>query len=168
MDGIVGMFQMQLPWWELMLRAALVYGALLLMVRLSGKRTIGEFSPFDVIVVLLLSEAAQGALIGNEQSVQGGMLVAATLIALNYAIAWFGTRSRRFESFVEGDPVTLIKDGAKRIEALRRNNIPAGDLAEAMRASGIKHESEVEWAVLEPDGKISFFKREKPSQGETS
>jgi len=148
-------------WWELMLRAVLVYFAVLIMVRVSGKRTIGEFSPFDVIVLLLLSEAAQGALTGEEQSVQGGLLVIATLIGLNWLIAFASTRSRSVESIVEGDPVTLIRNGVRREEALRRNNIPLGDLAELMRANQIKHESEVEWAVLEPDGKISFFKKQE-------
>jgi uncharacterized membrane protein YcaP (DUF421 family) len=163
------MFDMQVPWWELIARAAMVYFAVLLMVRLSGKRTIGEFSPFDVIVVLLLAECAQGSLTGDETSVQGGLIAIATLVALNYGIAFIATRSNRMESLIEGDPVTLIRDGVKREEALRKNNIPEGDLAEAMRAKGIKHESEVEWAVLEADGEISFFKREgKKSKGKTA
>lgn len=157
------MFEMQLPWWELIVRATLVYFAVLVMVRLSGKRTIGEFSPFDVIVLLLLSEAAQGSLTGSEQSLQGGLIVIATLILLNYALAFLATRSNKVESLVEGDPVTLIRDGVKRVDALRRNNIPDGDLAELMRSNGIRHESEVDWAVLEPDGKVSFFKREGKS-----
>lgn len=154
------MFEMQLPWWELIVRATLVYFAVLVMVRLSGKRTIGEFSPFDVIVLLLLSEAAQGSLTGEEHSLQGGLIAIATLVLLNYLMAFMATRSHRFESVIEGDPVTLIRDGVRRVDALRRNNIPDGDLAEAMRAKGIRHESEVEWAVLEPDGQITFFKRE--------
>lgn len=158
------MFDLGLPWWEMIARAAIVYFAMLTMMRLSGKRTMGEFSPFDVIVLLLLSEAVQGSLTGNEYSVQGGLIIAATLILLNYGIAFLGTRSRRIESIVEGDPVTLIRNGQRRVEALRRNNIPDGDLAEAMRANGIRHESEVEWAVLEPDGEISFFRRNRSSE----
>ena len=155
------MFELQLDWWELMVRAVIVYFAVLIMVRLSGKRTIGEFSPFDVIVLLLLSEAAQGALTGNDHSVTGGLLVVATLIGLNLIVAFATARSQKLESLVEGDPVTLIKDGVKREDAIKRNNILEGDLAEAMRANEIRHVSEVEWAVLEPDGNISFFKRGK-------
>jgi uncharacterized membrane protein YcaP (DUF421 family) len=153
------MFDMQVPWWELIARPVLVYVAMLAMVRLSGKRTIGEFSPFDVIVLLLIAESAQGSLTGNEGSVQGGLIAIATLILLNYLVAFVATRSNKAESLIEGDPVTLIRGGVKRTDALRKNNIPDGDLAEAMRSKGIKHESEVEWAVLEPDGEISFFKR---------
>ena len=160
---------MQEPWWELIARAVVVYFVVLLMVRLSGKRTIGEFSPFDVIVLLLVAECAQGSLTGRETSVQGGLIAIATLISLNYALAFIATRSHPVEKVLEGDPVTLIRDGVKRTEALRRNNIPDGDLAEAMRSKGIKHESEVEWAVLEPDGEISFFKRDgsKPQDDST-
>lgn len=154
------MFDMQEPWWQLIARAALVYFAVLLMVRLSGKRTIGEFSPFDVIVLLLVAECAQGSLTGEETSVQGGLIAIATLIVLNFILAFIATRSHPVEKVLEGDPVTLIRDGVKRVDALRRNNIPDGDLAEAMRAKGIRHESEVEWAVLEPDGEISFFRRD--------
>lgn len=137
----------------------MVYVGVLVLVRLSGKRTIGEFSPFDVIVLLLLAEAAQGALTGGEESVQGGLLAIATLILLNYLVAFATARSNRLESLVEGNPVTLIRNGVTREDALRRNNIPQGDLMEAMRAHEIAHVSEVEWAVLEPDGEISFFKR---------
>ena len=158
------MFDLDVAWWELMARAAIVYFAVLIMVRLSGKRTIGQFSPFDVIVLMLLSEAAQGSLTGEDHSIQGGLLVIATLVALNWTMAFLGARSTKFESLVEGDPVTLIKDGIKREDAIRRNNILEGDLAEAMRAHEIRHVSEVEWAVLEPDGEISFFKRRKSDE----
>lgn len=154
------MFEMQLPWWELILRATVVYFGVLIIMRLSGKRTMGEFSPFDVVVLLLLSEGAQNALVADDHSLQGGLIVIATLVGLNYTLAFIATRSRKAESLLEGEPVTLIRDGKRRDDALRRNNIPAGDLAEAMRAHGIRHESEVQWAVLEADGKISFFKRD--------
>ena len=153
------MFEMSETWWHLVVRAVIVYFAILVMVRLSGKRTIGEFSPFDVIVLLLLSEATQGSLTGSEESIQGGLLVVATLILLNYLVAFASTRSRRIENLVEGEPVTLIRDGVKREAALRRNNIPEGDLMEQMRAAQIQHVSDVRWAVLEPDGNISFFKK---------
>ena len=158
------MFELGLPAWELMARAVIVYFAVLVMVRLSGKRTIGQFSPFDVIVLLLLSEAAQGSLTGQEHSVPGGLIVIATLIALNWLIAFLSARNRKFESLIEGDPVTLIKDGVRREDAIKRNNILEGDLAEAMRSQQIRHIGDVEWAVLEPDGNISFFKREKAAE----
>jgi uncharacterized membrane protein YcaP (DUF421 family) len=161
------MFQLDLPWWELMTRAVIVYVAVLVMVRLSGKRTIGQFSPFDVIVMLLLSEAAQNSLVGEEHSVSGGLLVVATLIGINWLVAFATSRSRKLESVIEGDPVTLIRNGARREDAIKRNNILDGDLAEAMRSNGIANINEVEWAVLEPDGDISFFKRKKKDTGDS-
>jgi uncharacterized membrane protein YcaP (DUF421 family) len=154
------MFDMTLPVWELIARAAAVYFALLILVRVSGKRTIGEFSPFDVIVLLLLSEAVQGSLTGSEESLQGGLIVVATLIALNLILAFVSTRSRKVESILEGEPVVLVRNGELRKQAMLRNNIPEGDLDEAMRGAKIKHRRDVHLAILEPDGEISFFRKE--------
>ena len=94
------MFDMTVSWWELAVRGALVYIAVLIMVRLSGKRTIGEFSPFDVIVLLLVAEAAGGSLRGSDESVQGGLFIVAILILLNYTIAFISTRSRKVDAIL--------------------------------------------------------------------
>jgi uncharacterized membrane protein YcaP (DUF421 family) len=154
------MFDLSVPVGELLARAALIYFGVLLLIRLSGKRTIGEFSPFDVIVMLLLAEAAEGALTGGEESVPGALLVVATLIGLNYGVAFLSTRSKRFERIVEGQPVILIKNGKLVPDVLKKTNLPEGDLDEAMRTAEIRHRREVELAILEPDGEISFFKRQ--------
>lgn len=155
------MFDMSVPAWELLLRATLVYVAVLVMLRLSGKRTIGEFSPFDVLVLLLLAEASQGAMTGGDESVQGGLLVIATLIALNWITAFISTRSRRAEALIEGTPVVLIRKGELDRTAMRRNNVPEGDIDEAMRSAQIRRREDVDLAVLEPDGEISFFERRR-------
>ncbi len=155
------MFEMTLPLWQLPLRAALVYVAVLTMIRLSGKRTIGEFSPFDVVVLLLIAEAAQGSLTGNDTSLQGGLLVMAVLIALNYVVAYVSTRSRRMERILQGGPVVLIRDGVLDRDMMCRHNVPEGDVDEAMRSSQIARRADVELAVLEPNGGISFFERRR-------
>ena len=155
------MFEMNVPLWELLARAVLVYIATLVMLRLSGKRTIGEFSPFDVLVLLLLSEASQGALTGGDESVQGGLFVIAVLILLNWLVAFITARSRRAEALIEGEPVVLIRGGRLDASAMRRNNIPEGDVDEAMRAAGVRRRDDVELAILEPDGEISFFERRR-------
>jgi uncharacterized membrane protein YcaP (DUF421 family) len=157
------MFDLSVPLWELLARAALIYFGVLILLRLSGKRTIGEFSPFDVIVMLLLAEATEGALTGGEESVPGALIVVATLIALNYGIAFISTRSKRFERVVEGHPVVLIKNGQLVPGLLKKSNLPEGDLDEAMRSAEIRHRRDVELAILEPDGEISFFKRHQSS-----
>jgi uncharacterized membrane protein YcaP (DUF421 family) len=153
------MFELNLPLWQFPVRALLVYLAVLLMIRLSGKRTIGEFSPFDVVVLLLIAEAAQGSMTGNDTSLQGGLLVMAVLIALNYLVAWLSTRSRRMELLLQGGPVVLIRNGEIDFAVLRRQNVPIGDVEEAMRSHGIRRCADVELAVLEPNGGISFFER---------
>jgi len=158
------MFEMSVSWWELIARAVIVYLAILVMLRVSGKRTIGEFSPFDVIVMLLLSEAAQGSLTGDDTSLQGGMIVVATMVGLNLLVAFITTRSRAAESLIEGEPTILIRDGKLDHKALLRNNLPEGDLDEAMRACQLRERAEVELAILEPDGEISFFKKRRRQQ----
>lgn len=153
------MFQMATPWWELIVRGALVYLGVLVLMRLSGKRTIGEFSPFDVIVMLLLAEAASPALTGGDDSIPGGLLVVATLIALNFVVAYASTRSRALDKVLQGRPVVLVRHGELFHEVLRKHNMPEGDLREAMRAKEILRIDDVELALLEPDGEVSIFKR---------
>jgi uncharacterized membrane protein YcaP (DUF421 family) len=158
-DGPIDMWTLQVPWWQFPLRAVVVYAVLLLCVRLSGKRTLGQFSSFDVIVLLLIAEAAQGPLTGADHSLPGGLIVIATLVALNYGVAWLSTRFRPIEDALEGTPEVLMKDGQVVRDRLRANNIPAGDFDEAMRCAGFLTRAEVHLAILEPEGKISFFGR---------
>lgn len=96
------MFELSGPWWELPLRATLVYGVLLVLVRVSGHRTVGQFTPFDLLVVMLLSEAVSNGLSGEEKSLTGGLLSAATLVGLNVLVAFITARSPRAQALVEG------------------------------------------------------------------
>jgi uncharacterized membrane protein YcaP (DUF421 family) len=156
------MFDLSLPWWHFLVRAALIYVAMLVLVRLSGKRTIGEFTPFDLIVVMLLGETAQSGLTAGDESVAGGLIAAATLIALNYGLGFVSTRSRWFERLVEGEPVVLVRGGVLRRAAARRNHIPESDVMEAVREAGLTRLEEVDLAVLETDGHITVIRRETP------
>jgi hypothetical protein len=96
---------------EFVARAVLVYFAIMLLVRLSGKRTIGEFTAFDMVVVLLIGEATQGALTGGDESVGGALIVCATLVLLNYGTAFLGSRFALFDKLIEGEPVVLVRHG---------------------------------------------------------
>lgn len=154
------MTALSLPWWEFMLRGLIVYVVLLTLLRLSGKRTLGEFTAFDFLVIVLLGEAVQGVMVGGDESLFGGLIVAATVVAVNYAVGFFSTRSERFDRLIEGDPVVIISDGRMIERQLKRNNLPVGDVDEAMRGENISDIAEVRLAVLEPSGKISFIKRE--------
>ena len=143
--------------WEFAARAALVYFAIMVLVRISGKRTVGEFTPFDLVVVILIGESTQGALTGGDESLIGALVVSATLIALNYAIGFVTTRSALADRLIEGNAVLLVRDGRLLADALRRNNIPESDLDEAIRTEGIAGRKDVHRAFLEPNGTISVI-----------
>lgn len=160
--GAEQMFEMASPWWSFLARGAIVYVFLMVLIRVSGKRTVGEFTPFDLVVVVLLGESVQGAITGNDESVPGGMLVAVTIVGLNYAVAFVTARSQAASKLFEGEPVLLARQGRTFPAALRRNNIPTSDLDEAVRHAGLSSLAEVELAMLEPDGEISIVPKERP------
>jgi uncharacterized membrane protein YcaP (DUF421 family) len=156
------MFDLQLPWWEFIVRAVIIYVALLVMVRVSGKRTVGQFTPFDLVVVLLLAEAVTGGLTGGDESVTGGLIAAAALILLDMGAAVLAARSRRIDKALQGEPVLVGRDGVIYKEVLKRERVPVDDVVKALR----EHDCDLEqmrMAVLEADGQISILKREKPA-----
>ncbi len=149
---------LQLPWWEFMVRAAAVYAALLAMVRASGKRTIGQFTPFDLLVVMLLSESVSNSLSGRDESLVGGLIAAATLIALDVMLAAITSRSPRADAFVQGQPVLIGRDGVLFREVLRRERVAVSDVERALRAAQCELQ-DMAMAVLEADGDISILPR---------
>lgn len=152
------MFAMSVPWWEFIVRASVVYIALLVMVRITGKRTVGQFTPFDLVVVLLLSEAVSGAINAQDESLPGGLIAAATLIALDMGIAFAASRSRRFDLVIQGNPVLVGRDGVIYDEVLRRERVPRGDVEKALRDADCEIE-DMRMAILEADGNINIMKR---------
>lgn len=151
------MFELSTPWWELPVRAAVIYAVLLVLVRLSGKRTVGQFTPFDLLVVMLLSETVSSGLVGSEQSVTGGLLAAATLVSLNVLLAVLTARSARMQRLVEGDPVLIGRDGRLHGAALTRNHVPLVDVERALREADCDLK-DMKYAFLEADGGISILK----------
>ncbi|WP_431257543.1 DUF421 domain-containing protein [Roseateles chitinivorans] len=152
------MFDMHVPWWELLARAALIYLALFLMVRLSGKRTVGQFTPFDLLVVMLLSEAVSNGLSGGDDSVAGAWILAAALIVMNGAIGFLGSRSPRLEAWLEGSPVLIGRDGQWFEAVLRRHRLGIADVEKALREADCEL-ADLHMGVLESDGSISILKR---------
>ncbi len=151
------MFAPAEPWWEFVLRAAVVYAALMIMVRLAGKRTLSQLTPFDLLVMLLLSEAVSPSISASDDSIGAGLISAATLIGLNVVVAHVTARSRTAERFVEGAPVILGRDGRLYDEVLRREHVGKQDIEKALREAQCDLD-ELELAVLEADGKISVRK----------
>ncbi|MDP4310150.1 DUF421 domain-containing protein [Stenotrophomonas geniculata] len=153
------LFALAMPWWEFILRAVVVYVVVLGMVRLSGKRPLGQITPFDVLLVVLLGNAVQNALLGTDTSLGGGPLLAATLILLNYGVGWVSTRSRRIERLVEGEPVVIARDGRLFDAVLRREQVTRADFEAAMRQQGGLGVEDVELALLEINGHITIIPR---------
>jgi uncharacterized membrane protein YcaP (DUF421 family) len=152
------MFELSVPWWELVVRAALVFSVLLLMVRVSGRRTIGQFTPFDLLVVMLLSEAVSNSLTGGEDSLIGGLIVAATLIALNMGAAWLSAHSKTMADALDGSPVLLGRNGKTFDEVLKKLRLSDTEVNEALHEADCRLE-EMEYMFLEADGNITVQKK---------
>jgi uncharacterized membrane protein YcaP (DUF421 family) len=146
-------------------RTAAIYLLILLGVRLSGKREVGQMTPFDLTLLLLLSNAVQNAMTGPDTSLIGGVVAAATLLFLNYGVAEVAGFNRRFRRFVQGSPTLLIHNG-KLVEAnLAREHFTLDELHRALREHGIVDIHEVSLAVLEVDGSISCLKYDDVAPG---
>lgn len=160
MGGLArSLFELGMPWWEFVLRAVVVYAVVLLLVRFTGKRTIGQFTPFDLLVVVLLGTAVQNALIGEDTSLLGGLILAVTLLALNWTVGKLSAHSRRFDRVVEGKPVILVRHGALFRDELARQSVSEQDFAIARRSAGYATLAEIDLAVLETSGEITFIGR---------
>lgn len=153
------MWELAMPWWEFVLRAVVVYIVLLALVRLTGKRAVAQTTPFDMILLVLLGTAVQNSLIGEDVSLLGGLILAATLIGLNHAVGFATARVKSLHALVEGDPVLLARNGEVFERVLRRQNLCPADFEEAMRRQGIRDRAEIECAWLESDGRVSLLKR---------
>ncbi len=145
--------------WEKVLRAAVVYLFLLIAFRLTGKRQVGQMTTFDLVVVLVISNVLQNAMIGADNSVAGGVLGASVILIVNFIIAEIAVRSRRAERILEPEPTVLIVNGKIIEKNLRKELISSADLHSALRKDGIISSEDVKLAVLEPNGTISIVKK---------
>jgi len=162
------LFELAMPWWEFVLRAAAVYMVLLVLIRLSGKRTMGQFTPFDMMLIVLLGSAVQNSLLGEDTSLLGGLLLAATLIVINWCVAFVTSRSLRAERLVEGVPTVLARDGQLFRSVLKREMVSEDDFNEALRQNGEMTLTDVRIALLETNGTISVVKRDSDNGQATS
>ena len=158
------MWKLSLPWWEFVLRAVLVYGFLIVVLRLTGKRQIGQMSPFDLVLLLVLSNAVQNSMNGGDNTVGAGLILATTLIAFNALISFVTARNRTAEKWMIGEPEVLIHNGEVVEETLNKEAISHAELAGAMREAGCGNFKEVQLAMLEMNGQISIV-RNDPDKG---
>ncbi len=143
---------------QIVLRTGVIYTLVLLGVRLSGKREVGQMTPFDLTLLLLLSNSVQNAMTGPDTSLAGGMVAAGTLFFMNFFVAEFSGMNRRFRKVIQGSPTLLVHDGTIVAPHMAREHVSMDELQRGMREHGIGSLSEVALAVLEVDGSISFLK----------
>jgi uncharacterized membrane protein YcaP (DUF421 family) len=142
----------------IVLRTAVIYIVVLLGVRLSGKREVGQMTPFDLTLLLLLSNSVQNAMTGSDTSLSGGVIAAITLLVLNYFIAEVSGGNRRFRKLVQGQPSLLIHDGQIINAHMAKEHVSMDELERSLREHGISSYHDVALAVLEVDGSISCLK----------
>lgn len=145
---------------EVMLRTMIVYLGLLLAVRVAGKREVGQMKPFDLVTLVILSNAVQNAMVGPDNSVSGGLMAAGVILLLNFAVGFLRQRFPLAKDVFEGSPSLLVHDGHFVLEHIREENVTETDVLQAMREHGIEDLSKVQSAVLEVDGAISIIPRD--------
>jgi uncharacterized membrane protein YcaP (DUF421 family) len=156
------MWNFQVPWWELILRSTVVYFFLLVIIRVTGKRQVGQLAPFDLILLLVLANAVQNSMNGGDESLIGGLVAATALITLNFALGIATHRSKAIEALVEGRPQVLIHNGRLYQKLLDEARLTHHELNAALRQAGCAAVADVQYAVLENNGSITVVPRKNP------
>jgi uncharacterized membrane protein YcaP (DUF421 family) len=158
------MFALGLPVLEKILRPIIIYAVLVVGLRLAGKRELAQLNTFDLVVLLTLSNTVQNAIIGDDNTVTGGVIGAATLLLINYLVVRFLYEHRQLDEMVEGDSDVLVDSGQIKFDRLRTEVITLEELTSAAHKQGFTSLDEIERAILEPGGTISFFRKEPPPE----
>jgi uncharacterized membrane protein YcaP (DUF421 family) len=152
---------------ETVIRAAAIYLFLLLVFRLSGKRVLSKMTPFDLVLLLIVGEAASQGLIGDDYSISNAMLLIGTLVLIELALAVLKQRSRRAERIIDDMPLILVKDGKPLRERMDKERVDVSDVLEAARKTrGLAELGDIHLAVLERDGSLSIIPA--PSAGRST
>lgn len=146
---------------EVIGRSILVYGAVIIAFRLAGKKHVSELSFIDFILILLVSDAVQNSMIGENNSVEGGIIAACTLIVMNVLLTKLIIKNPKFAKVFEGEPVLLVRNGHIIKKRLAEQSLRVEEIHEAMHENGIVKLSDVALAILETDGSISIIPKEK-------
>ncbi len=154
------MWHPALPYWEFIVRGVAVYLFLLVLLRVTGKRQVGQMSPFDLVLLLVLSNAVQNSMNGGDTSLVGGLVSAAALVALNFVLGLITLRSKKLEALVEGRPQLLVHNGQLFEDVLASAQLTHHELQAALRQAGCTSVNEVRCAMLETNGGISVVKRD--------
>lgn len=150
------MFEMGTPAWGIVVRTLLVYLAVFVGLRLAGKRELGQMTVFDLVVILLISNAVQNAMVGADASVQGGVLASVVLLTANRLVAFLRLHRGVWGRLIEGTPTVLIENGQLIEPHLKKERVEQAELEMVMREHGVASLDDVQLAILETDGSISI------------
>jgi uncharacterized membrane protein YcaP (DUF421 family) len=154
------MWNMSLPWWEFIVRALLVYVFLIGLLRITGRRQVGQLAPFDLVLLLVLSNAVQNSMNGGDNTVLGGVISATTLVVANWVLGYFTYRSKRLQRVIEGRPQIIVHNGHVYHDVMEREKLTQSELDAALRLAGCGSIADVHFAVLENNGQISVRMRQ--------
>jgi uncharacterized membrane protein YcaP (DUF421 family) len=157
-----GAFELSMPWWHFVWRGIGVYLAVLIGLRLAGKRSFGDMSTFDVVVLMVVGGSLRTAIIGKDASFIGPLIAVASMLVVNRIIGWISARQPWFEKWIEGTPGVLARDGRRDPAALRSYDIADAELDRQLRSAGLEDEHDVAIARLEATGKITLIRRHSP------
>jgi len=157
------LFTLPIPLLEKIIRPILVYAFLVVLLRVFGKRELAQLNPFDLVVLLSLSNTVQNAIIGDDNSVSGGMVGAVTLLVTNYVVVRFLFRHRRLDQLMEGKPSTLIKGGHVSKKEMAKELLTTAELQSVIRRQGFDGIHDVETCILEPGGAFSIKPKSPPA-----
>ncbi|QDK45674.1 DUF421 domain-containing protein [Bdellovibrio sp. ZAP7] len=153
------MWALQNPWWEYVVRAILVYAAVFVLLRFMGKKQIGELSPFDLVLLLIISESVSAAITGGDNSLTAGIICVSTFVIGNYCLDILGFKSKKVERLLEGEAQKIIENGVINLELCKEEYITLDEIASALREHGIKDIRKVDLAMLETNGRITVVKQ---------
>lgn len=158
------MWQLSAPAWQFVVRGLFVFGFIVLFLRLTGKRQVGQMTPFDLVLLLLISNSVQNSMNGGDNSITAGLILAASLLTGDLVLSKLTRRFRKIETLVEGQPELLIHNGKVLYHSLAKAGMTHHDLMGGLRVSGVGSIEDVHAAVLETNGRISVLQR--PKDGE--
>jgi uncharacterized membrane protein YcaP (DUF421 family) len=157
------LFNLPIPLLEKIIRPILVYAFLVILLRVFGKRELAQLNPFDLVVLLSLSNTVQNAIIGDDNSVSGGMVGAVTLLVTNYLVVRFLFRHRRLDQLLEGKPAMLIREGHINKKEMAKELLTTAELQSVIRRQGFDGIHDIETCILEPGGAFSLKAKSPPA-----
>jgi uncharacterized membrane protein YcaP (DUF421 family) len=156
---MTAMLNMAVSIGELVLRAVVVYAFMLVLLRLTGKRQVGQLAPFDLVLLLVLSNSVQNSINAGDNSLIGGLISATTLVGLNYGVGFMTFKYKKLEALIEGRPELIIHNGKVFENVMKRAKLTHHELNAALRREGCGCAAEVQAAILENNGSISVIPR---------